>query len=76
MEDVLDVYHRPHDPAYPVVCMDEASKQLIAEVRQPLPAQPEDNSGRTIPGTSYAITPSYVWRPRNVLPGTSSGTST
>jgi hypothetical protein len=43
MEDVLDVYHRPYDPAHPVVCMDEASKQLIAEVRQPLPAQP----GRT-----------------------------
>ena len=40
MEDVLDVYHRPYDPEYPVVCMDEASKQLIAEVRQPLPAQP------------------------------------
>ena len=45
MEDVLDVYHRPYDPAHPVVCMDEASKQLIAEVRQPLPAQP----GRTAP---------------------------
>ena len=40
MEDVLDVYHRPYDPKRPVVCMDEASKQLIAEVRQPLPAQP------------------------------------
>ncbi|MBN2579393.1 MAG: transposase [Pirellulales bacterium] len=43
MEDVLDVYHRPYDPQCPVVRMDEASKQLIAEVRQPLPAQP----GRT-----------------------------
>lgn len=43
MEDVLEVYHRPYDPDRPVVCMDEASKQLIAEVRQPLPAQP----GRT-----------------------------
>jgi len=40
MEDVLDVYHRPHDPQRPVVCMDEASKQLIGEVRDPLPAQP------------------------------------
>jgi hypothetical protein len=40
MEDVLDVYHRPYDPERPVICMDEASKQLIAEVRQPLPAQP------------------------------------
>ena len=43
MEDVLDVYHRPYDPARPLVCMDEASKQLIGEVRQPLPLQP----GRT-----------------------------
>ena len=40
MEDVLDVYHRPYDPQRPVVCMDEASKQLIGEVRQPLPPQP------------------------------------
>jgi len=40
MEDVLDVYHRPYDAQRPVVCMDEASKQLIAEVREPLPAKP------------------------------------
>jgi len=40
MEDVLDVYHRPYDPQRPVVCMDEASKQLIAEVREPLPPRP------------------------------------
>lgn len=40
MEDVLDVYHRPYDPACPVVCMDESSKQQIKEVRQPLPAAP------------------------------------
>lgn len=40
MEDVLEVYHRPYDADRPVVCMDEASKQLIAEVREPLPAKP------------------------------------
>jgi hypothetical protein len=40
MEDVLEVYHRPYDPERPMVCMDEASKQLIAEVREPLPVQP------------------------------------
>jgi len=40
MEDVLDVYHRPYDPRRPVVCMDECSKQLIGEVREPLPPQP------------------------------------
>lgn len=38
MEDVLAVYHRPYDPAYPVVCMDESSKQQIKEVRPPIPA--------------------------------------
>ena len=40
MEDVLDVYHRPYDPRRPMVCMDEASKQLIGEVREPLPTRP------------------------------------
>jgi len=40
MEDVIEVYHRPYDPAYPVVCMDESSKQLIGEVTAPIPAAP------------------------------------
>jgi hypothetical protein len=40
MEDVLEVYQRPHDPAYPVVCVDETSKQLIAETRKPIAAKP------------------------------------
>ena len=40
MEDVLDVYHRPSDPQHPVVCLDEATKQLIGEVREPLPVRP------------------------------------
>jgi hypothetical protein len=40
MEDVLDVYHRPYDPQRPVVCLDECSKQLIGEVREPLPTKP------------------------------------
>jgi hypothetical protein len=29
MEDVLEVYHLPYDPDYPMVCMDEACKQLL-----------------------------------------------
>ncbi len=37
MEDVLRVYQLPYDPRYPVVCMDEASKQLIGEVNAPWP---------------------------------------
>ena len=40
MEDVLDVYHRPYDPARPVVALDEASKQLVGEAVQPLPPEP------------------------------------
>jgi hypothetical protein len=40
MEDVLDLYQQPYDPAYPQVCMDELSKQLIGETRVPLPTAP------------------------------------
>lgn len=40
MEDVLEVYHRPWDPTRPVVCFDEASKQLVKETRPPIPAAP------------------------------------
>ena len=40
MEDVLQVYQLPYDPVYPVVCLDEASKQLIGEVAIPMPAAP------------------------------------
>ena len=37
---VLDVYKRPFDPKYPVVCMDESPKQLIAETKIPIAASP------------------------------------
>jgi hypothetical protein len=40
MEDVLDLYEEPYDPKRPLVCFDESPKQLIAEVREPLPAEP------------------------------------
>ena len=40
MEDILHVYQRPYDPQVPVICMDEASKQLISEVAIPLPTKP------------------------------------
>jgi hypothetical protein len=39
MEDVLEAYRRPHDPDRPLVCLDETSKQLIAETRVPIPAK-------------------------------------
>jgi len=40
MEDILEVYARPHNQKYPVVCMDESSVQLIGEVHEPIPAVP------------------------------------
>ena len=40
MEDVLDVYQRPYDASRPVVCLDEASKQLVRETRGPIPPSP------------------------------------
>jgi hypothetical protein len=40
MEDVLDVYQRTYDARRPVVCLDETSRQLLGEVRSPLPTAP------------------------------------
>jgi len=40
MEDVLEVYHRPYDSSRPLVCLDEASKQLLAETRQAIAVEP------------------------------------
>ena len=40
MEIVLDVYKRPFDPRYPLVCMDESPKQLISEKRIPISGSP------------------------------------
>ena len=42
MEDVLDVYKLPYAPDMPVVCVDESCKQLLEDVRPPLPARPGD----------------------------------
>jgi DDE superfamily endonuclease len=40
MEDVIEVYHRPYDAARPQVCVDEGGKQLVGDVREPLPVRP------------------------------------
>ena len=40
MEDVLDVYERPYDAKYPVVCMDEKPYQLLGDARTSLPMKP------------------------------------
>ena len=52
MEDVLEVYQRPHDPKRPLdptplVCLDETSKQLIAETRAPIAAGRDKRSVTT-----------------------------
>lgn len=43
MEDILAVYTRPRDPKRPLVCLDEAAKQLVSATRLPVPMKP----GRT-----------------------------
>lgn len=40
MEDVLEVYQRPYDADNPLICLDEATKQLVQEITTPIPAQP------------------------------------
>ena len=40
MEDVLTIYELPYDRQHPVICMDESCKQLIGEVREPMPCEP------------------------------------
>ena len=42
MEDVLDIYEMPYNPAVPVVCMDEKPYQLLGEIREALPIRPGD----------------------------------
>jgi hypothetical protein len=54
MEDVLAVYTRPYDPRFPQVCLDEGSKELRADVRPALPAQPAtDAHGGTVRREDY-----------------------
>ncbi len=45
MEEVLDLYEEPYDEKRPVVCFDERPCQLLADVREPLPARPEGPGG-------------------------------
>lgn len=40
MEEILDLYQKPYDETEPLVCFDESSKQLIAEIRKPIPMKP------------------------------------
>jgi DDE superfamily endonuclease len=56
MEDVLELYAEPYDPARPVVCFDEASKELRGDVAEPVPPAPgapaEQDSEYTRHGTA------------------------
>jgi hypothetical protein len=59
MEDVLEVYQRPHDPQRPLVCLDETSKQLIVETRaDPCEAGTQGASRLRIPTMASPI---YSW---------------
>jgi hypothetical protein len=40
MEDILEVYHRPYDERFPLICLDESCKQLVEECVTPLPMKP------------------------------------
>ena len=60
MEDVLEVYQRPHDPQRPLVCLDETSKQLITETRAPIPAKP-GRKARHITNTNAMASPICSW---------------
>lgn len=42
MEDILDIYEKPYNPAVPVICMDEKPYQLLGETKEPLPMRPGD----------------------------------
>ncbi len=44
MEDILDLYQRPHNPRFPLWCMDEKPYQILGEAREPLPMRPGDTA--------------------------------
>jgi transposase len=62
MEDVLEVYQRPHDPEYPLVCLDETAKQLIAETRVPIPATPGQLARNGTANLFMMFAPLERWR--------------
>ena len=53
MEEVLEVYERPYDPDYPVVCMDEQPVQLLKETRVPIKVHFTLTAGVSITSTNY-----------------------
>src|SRR3954452_3599493 len=61
MEDVLDVYARPFDPARPVVCMDEKPYQLLAHARDPIPAAPGRDRREDSAYVRHGTCAIFVW---------------
>ncbi len=61
MEDVLDVYARPHDPEVPVVCMDEKPYQLLAHARDPIPAAPGSDRKEDSEYVRHGTCSIFVW---------------
>ena len=65
MEDVLEVYSRPYDARWPVVCLDETCKQMVGEVAPPIPAARSPREAAALPGPE-----SGPWAPPAVSSGT------
>lgn len=61
MEDVLDVYARPYNPAFPVVCMDEKPYQLLAHARDPIPAAPGRDRREDSEYVRHGTCSIFVW---------------
>ena len=61
MEEVLEVYARTHDPAVPVVCMDEKPYQLLARAREPIPAAPGQDRRQDCEYVRRGTCSIFVW---------------
>ena len=61
IEDVLDVYARPHDPAAPSVCMDEKPYQLLGHARGPIPAAPGRDRKEDSEYVRHGTCSIFVW---------------
>jgi hypothetical protein len=61
MEDVLAVYARPYDPAYPVVVMDEKPLQLLADAREGTPAKPGQVAREDSEYVRHGTCSIFVW---------------
>ena len=75
MEDILDLYQQPPDPNCPLICLDEAAKELQADVVGPLPAKPGQLARQDYEYERHGSTPFFLtcaphlgWRRLSVTP--------